>query len=72
MLEKHAPSATALEPSELQMLQRVFDEICERRGFVRTGDAAAGLTRILVDIYQHGVRTEQQLMTMLSDTKGYP
>ncbi len=72
MLEKHTSLAAAMEPSELRMLQRVFDDICERRGIAKNTDRAGQIASDLINLFSHGVRNERQLVTMLSGSRSYP
>lgn len=69
MLEKHVRPATPIEPEELTILQEVFDKICERRGIRKNTEAAERAAADLIDLYQHGIRNERQLLVMLSGDK---
>lgn len=72
MLQNHNTAAAAIEPNDLQMLQRVFDMACQRRGIAKNTSKARLLAADVIDLFQHGVRTEAQLIAMLSGTKDYP
>ena len=54
------------------MLQRVFDQACIKRR-VSADDAGGGarIARTLIDLFQHGIRHEKQLISMLIGT-GFP
>ena len=72
MLQNHNAAASAIEPNELQMLQRVFDLACQRRGIAKNTSKAQLLAADVIDLFQHGVRSEAQLIAMLSGDRDYP
>ena len=71
-LKDHASITATIRPDELEMLQRVFDRVCERRGLTSDHAAAEIVAGRLIDLFQHGIRSERQLLTMLSGTGNYP
>jgi hypothetical protein len=72
MLQNHFQSAPILDPEDLDMLQKVFDQLCERRRFEKGSPGATRIARDLIDLFQHGIRGERQLLMMLSGTKTFP
>lgn len=65
MLLDHVAILEPIEPEELDMLQRVFDNICEMRHFRKKTDEAVELAAMVMNLYQHGIRDEQQLLAMI-------
>ncbi len=72
MLRNHAIVPSVISPDELATLQGVFDKVCARRGLAKGTPEATGIAEILMDIFQSGVRIEEQLLTMLSGARSYP
>jgi hypothetical protein len=72
MLQNHSQSASILDPEDLEMLQKVFDQLCERRRLEKGSAAANRIARDLIDLFQHGIRGERQLLMMLSGAKSFP
>lgn len=66
MLERHAQILSPVEPHEMGMLQRVFDEILTARGIGEDTDTASQAAADLISLFQHGIRDERQLLAMLS------
>lgn len=60
------PPATAIEPDELMMLQRVFDAVTERRGVTDDKAREVDLASTLIELFQSGVRCEAKLLAALS------
>ena len=54
------------------MLQRIFDEVCARRNVVKGSVAAKDTAATLISLFQSGIRTERQLLMMLSGSRSYP
>lgn len=71
-IKDHVGIAAAIPPNELEMLQRVFNRVCERRGMTSDHAAAKIVAGRLISLFQHGIRSERQLLTMLSGTGSYP
>ncbi|MFC5446358.1 hypothetical protein [Rhizobium halophytocola] len=65
MIEKHANMSGMLAPDDLQVLQKIFDIICEKRHIAKNSIEAKREARILLDIYMAGIRSESQLLGML-------
>jgi hypothetical protein len=58
-----------ISPEELSMLQRVFNDVCGRKGWAIDSPAAAEDAARVIHLFQHGVRSEIKLTRMLmSDT----
>ncbi len=58
-----------ISPEDLSMLQRVFNDICARKGWTIDSPAAAEDAARVIHLFQHGIRTEIKLTHMLmSDT----
>ncbi len=72
MLREHTPSASALNPEDLSMLQQVFDRICDKRGIIKHTGRASDVAGDLIDLFQHGIRNEVQLLRLLSANLNYP
>ncbi|MCQ1574212.1 DUF982 domain-containing protein [Neorhizobium galegae] len=68
----HSQSASILDPEDLEMLQKVFDQLCERSRFEKGSTGASRIARDLIDLFQHGIRGERQLLMMLSGAKTFP
>ena len=66
MLQNHDPIAAAVEPEDLKMLRRVVEEICDRRGIVQDSGRATDIAADVINLFQHGVRREAQLVVMLA------
>lgn len=69
---EHAPASVNLMPSELEMLQGIFDQICQLRRIGPESAAAGVVARRLIDLFQHGIRNERQLLVMLSGSGNFP
>ena len=71
MLRNHTLVPSAISPEELVMLQRVFDQACASRGLLKSSPEAMSVAEMLMDIFQSGIRAEQQLIAMLLG-RSYP
>jgi hypothetical protein len=56
---------SVLLPEEIATLQRVFDQTCNALGIQKKSSQAEGLAATLVNLYERGVRTEEQLTAMV-------
>lgn len=66
MLNDHvAKLNVSIHPEELEMLQRVLDHVCETRRLDARSQRAASVASMLIDLFQHGIRSERQLKSML-------
>lgn len=57
---------TYISPAELQMLQRVFDDACDRKDLRKAGRDAEDMAATIVGLYENGLREEQQLVARLA------
>lgn len=55
-----------IDPIELAMLQRIFDNACESRDLNKTGLDAENLAAMLVQLFEHGIRKEHQLSALVA------
>jgi hypothetical protein len=58
------PQQIALAPEDLQLLQEVYDEVCGIRNLDKADSEA--IASELVQLYELGVREEQQLKALIS------
>jgi hypothetical protein len=72
MIGDHAEVPPAISPEELDMLQRVFDRICQQRGLTKQSREAASVAASLMALFQSGIRSEKQLLAMMSGGGSYP
>ncbi len=61
----HTPDLRPLDPSDLDVLQRVLDAACKRRGINKSDLDAEYLAAELVQHYEHGVRQEVELRALV-------
>ncbi|RWX79289.1 hypothetical protein EPK99_12105 [Neorhizobium lilium] len=59
-------TTTALEPSDLAFLQRFYKDMCAERGVPGDTSAATELAAHIIELYQQGVRSEQDLQSKLT------
>lgn len=55
-----------ISPGELQMLQRVFDSVCDRKDLPKASRDAQDMAATIVGLYENGLREEQQLTSRLA------
>lgn len=55
---------TPVQPSELDLLQRVFNNVCAEHEICKTGADAEALALILVRQLQNGVKDEAELSAL--------
>jgi len=65
MLLKHVQVLDPIEPEEMEMLQRVFDQVCNVRGFRKQTPEAVDVARLIMNLYQNGIHLERQLIAMV-------
>ncbi len=58
-------NTTALEPSDLAFLQRIYDHLRTERGMPGNTPAATDLAANIIVLYQQGVRSETDLQSRL-------
>lgn len=63
---QHLLNPLLLEPSDLDVLERVLDAACERRGIDRTDVGAEYIAAELVQLYELGVKNEVELSALIS------
>jgi hypothetical protein len=54
-----------ISPAELQMLQRVFDNACDRKDLRKAGPHAEDMAATIVGLFENGLREEQLLAARL-------
>ena len=63
---QHIPNLRPLAPSDLDLLERVLDAACERRGIDKSDVDAQYIAAELVQLYEQGVRQELELGALIS------
>ncbi|MDR6756413.1 hypothetical protein J2Y48_001703 [Mycoplana sp. BE70] len=58
----------AFPPEDLKEIQRVFQKLCNERGFERGSDGASSLARSVLIYYGQGVRDTNTLEKVLRGT----
>lgn len=70
MLQNHNPIVGAIEPEDLQMLQKVLEKMCDQRGIIKSSARAADIATDVISLFQLGVRREDQLVARLNPPAG--
>lgn len=65
MIERHLQLRGIIDPAELSLLQKVFNELCRGRELDPDGEEAAACARRLLALFQAGIRDTQKLLAML-------
>jgi len=60
---------TALRPDDLAVLQEILALVCELRGELQASPQAEKDAKLLINLYQSGVRNRHQLVAMLTGKK---
>ena len=60
-----AMQTSAFEPTDLAFLQRFFNAACSERGVKDDSPAASNLAIQIIQLYQRGVREENELKVQL-------
>jgi hypothetical protein len=60
---------SALGPDDLFLLQTVFLRVCELRGDASQSPQSEKHAKILISLYQSGIRNRHQLVAMLTGRK---
>jgi hypothetical protein len=55
-----------LRPEDLAALQSVLARVCELKGDSQTSEQAEKHARLLINLYQSGIRNRHQLIAMLT------
>jgi hypothetical protein len=61
VISRAAATGGIFEPSDLKILQRVFDQSCIDRGYAQDGEEAKELAAVIVDLFHAGFASEAQL-----------
>ena len=56
------------EPEDLALLQRLFDEVCEARGYTPGSEHAEYMALLIVTLFQSGIVDESSLRKALEDS----
>ncbi|KQU72392.1 hypothetical protein ASC75_23685 [Aminobacter sp. DSM 101952] len=62
-------SNTPLLPQDVELLQTVFDRVCDERGEDPSSVWANAIARTLIAVYQAGVRDEELLVAVIPGRK---
>lgn len=62
---------SVLTPEDLALLEKAFARVCELRGISQTSPPAQKSAKVLIDLYQSGIRNRFQLVAMLTGQR-YP
>lgn len=60
---------SVLTPEDLALLEMAFTRACELRGVDQTSESAQESAKVLVNLYQSGIRNRSQLVAMLTGKK---
>jgi hypothetical protein len=60
---------TVLTPEDLALLQNAFARVCELRGDSHNSAPAQESAKVLISLYQSGIRNRYQLVAMLTGAK---
>lgn len=58
--------ASPLRPEDLALLQSVLEKVCLLRGDRQNSAQAEKHAKLLIDLYQSGIRSRHQLLAMLT------
>jgi hypothetical protein len=67
-----APRGGVFEPEELDILQRVFDQVCRERKYNRESEEAEAIAATMIVLFQTGVLTEHELLTAIDRGEDLP
>lgn len=62
----HLADTRPLQPSDLEVLQRTFEAACSRRGIDKNAADAENIAAELFQLYEYGIRGEQELGALIS------
>lgn len=57
---------SVLTPEDLALLETAFARVCELRGVSQTSPPAQESAKVLINLYQSGIRNRFQLVAMLT------
>lgn len=66
MIQRHLQLRGVVDPDELFLLQKVFDEVCRVKNISPDGERAADCARRIFALYEAGIRDPQELREMLT------
>jgi hypothetical protein len=72
MIELFTHQKSAIGPQDLAMLERILNEVLRRRSIANDTDATSKIAANIIELFEHGIRNEQQFLAMLSGTKNFP
>lgn len=58
-----------LSPVDLALLQRVLTEVCDIRGQAHLSPEAEQSAKVIINLYQSGIRNRHQLVAMMTGRK---
>lgn len=58
-----------LSPLDLGLLQRVFTDVCNIRGEEHVSPQAEQDAKVIINLYQSGIRNRHQLVAMMTGRK---
>ncbi|MGC4411039.1 hypothetical protein D4A92_23560 (plasmid) [Rhizobium rosettiformans] len=58
-----------LSPVDLALLQRVLTEVCDIRGQADVSPEAEHSAKVIINLYQSGIRNRHQLVAMMTGRK---
>lgn len=58
-----------LSPLDLGLLQRVFTDVCNIRGEGHVSPQAEQDAKVIINLYQSGIRNKHQLVAMMTGRK---
>lgn len=68
MIQRHVQLRGVIDPDELSLLQKVFDEVCRDGNIDPDGERAADCARRIFALFQAGIRDAQKIRAMLTGT----
>ncbi|MDO1582515.1 hypothetical protein [Rhizobium oryzicola] len=66
MIKDKTTHRGVIMPEELSMLQQLFETIANRRRLDKRSTQAVELAALIINLYEHGVRREEQLRALLA------
>ncbi|HEV2503720.1 MAG TPA: hypothetical protein VGV39_11630 [Mesorhizobium sp.] len=63
----HPPSTGVAYPGDMDLLKRIFDDLCHQRGFCQGSPAAEDLAKAAMDLFAQGVVDEDELTESLTN-----
>ncbi|PBC10177.1 hypothetical protein CK230_10610 [Mesorhizobium sp. WSM3859] len=69
-MQRHLPP-NAFYPEDLDVLKRVFDVLCRERGCQPGSPEGEATALVLVNLFESGRRTEEELLEAVQTTQAY-